>query len=118
MEHLLYARELYTYYHQSSHPPYEMANTSPIRWIGKLRLREEDWTRRPVQGYPAHMRWDLNPVWLELVPADMGQLPRGARGAKASCSPGGLARSSREARAPLGSPISKSREIRGSNKLC
>lgn len=98
--------------------PDKVATVFPIRWVGKLSLRSEDWTNSLVQGYPARTTWDLRLVWLIPVPTGVGWLPEGARGARASRSPGGLACSSWEARAPLGSPISESREIRGSNKLC
>lgn len=94
--------------------PDEVATTCPIRRVGKLRLRVD---KSLVQGYTARASWDLNLVWLTAVPTIMGWPPWGARGARASGA-GGLAPCSREARAPLGSPLSESREIRGSNKLC
>lgn len=66
----------------------EVATVSSIGWVGKLRLREEEWTRSLVQGDTARTSWDLNPAWLSPAPTSVGWPPRGAGGARASWSPG------------------------------
>lgn len=75
-----------------------------------------DW--EPCPRLPSQDEPGFEPSLAETRVQRRGVASSGSRRGKGQLEPRGLACSSREARAPLGSPISGSREIRGSNKFC
>lgn len=74
--------------------------------------------KEPCPRLPGQDELGFEPSLAETSAHPRGVASSGSPRGKGQLEPWGLACSSREARAPLGSPISGSREIRGGNKLC
>ena len=74
--------------------------------------------KEPCPRLPRQNEVGFEPGLAETSTHRHGAASSGSQRGKGQLKPWGTGSSSWEARAPLGSPISKSREIRGSNKLC